>query len=85
MAGMDLALAAETVSRGMGMERLERLLAGHNIRLAPGRSRCTGQAVIRIVDARTGRSAMHLPQGIGHELAGLAEDLARRGGAPRLS
>ncbi len=81
MAGMNLASGTTTAPRGMGIDRLERLLASHNIRLAAGRSRCTGQAVIRIVDASTGRTGIPLPRGIGEQLAGLAADLTKAGGA----
>lgn len=76
MAGTDLAFTTGTAPRAGGMDRLERVLAGHNIRLAPGVSRCTGQAVVRIVDATTGRSGIRLPHGLGEELSVLADELA---------
>lgn len=76
MVGMGLA-DLESDLPSAGMEHLEHLLSRHNIRLAHGRSRWTGQPVIRIVDATTGRATSRLPAEIGRELAGLAGTVGR--------
>jgi hypothetical protein len=79
MSGVDLAYPQAATAVDSPMERLEALLSRHHLRVATGRSRWTGQAVIRLVDERTG-----LPQarGVGafsDILAGLVHELAAAG------
>ena len=62
------------------MERLESALSRYNIRLALGRSRVTGQPVIRLVDGRTGQPSRQIPGGATRALAGLAAGIVAAAG-----
>jgi hypothetical protein len=74
MAGVDFALGGTTLPVTAQMERLQAALSTFDLRVTVGRSRMTGQPVIRLVDGRTGQPSGHLPGAAARVLAGLAAD-----------
>ncbi|HEY3380278.1 MAG TPA: hypothetical protein VGK32_00840 [Vicinamibacterales bacterium] len=78
MVGVDLAIAGTADLGDEGLDRLEQLLSVHDIRVSFGRSRWTGQPIIRLVDGHTGQPRRQIPRPVVSELAGLAAELARQ-------